>query len=138
MPGSHYFIFHTLVSNNVDRTGFAKGVKNFRRMKMFTYEASYYATLFVPIFCFYMLQYLLRLNTIRGWILLPMIFLPIVLSFSFGVMAALLISGLISYIFHFRSLAMKKRIFNGLIFGCGFWVLAASIVYFFFRNSFFL
>src|SRR5207249_9346383 len=41
-----------------------KGIKNFRRMKMFTYEASYYATLFVPIFCFYMLQYLLRLNTI--------------------------------------------------------------------------
>src|SRR5438477_966011 len=38
-----------------------KGVKDFRRMKMFTYEASYYATLFVPIFCFYLLQYLFRL-----------------------------------------------------------------------------
>ena len=114
-----------------------KGVKNFRRMKMFTYEASYYATLFVPIFCFYMLQYLLRLNAIRGWLLLQMVFLPYVLSFSFGVMAALLISGLLTYIFHFRSLAVKKRIFKGLIFGCGFSVLAGSIIYFFFRNSFF-
>src|SRR6266487_586528 len=114
-----------------------KGVKNFRRMKMFTYEASYYATLFVPLFCFYMLQYLFRLNTIKGWLLLLIIFLPYVLSFSFGVMAALLISALLTGIFHFRSLAMKKRIFNGLIFSCGFSVLAGSIVYFSFRNSFF-
>ena len=42
-----------------------EGVKDFRRLKLFTYEASYYATLFVPLFCFYFLQYLFRKNEIK-------------------------------------------------------------------------
>src|SRR5256885_16785686 len=33
-----------------------EGVKDFRRLKLFTYEASYYSTLLVPLFCFYVLQ----------------------------------------------------------------------------------
>src|SRR5690348_9070286 len=97
-----------------------EGVKDFRRLKLFTYEASYYATLFVPLFCFYFLQYLFRENAIRGSLLLPMIFLPLLLSFSFGVMAALLISGLLTFVFYARSLIRKRRIFNGLIFFGGF------------------
>lgn len=113
-----------------------KGIKNFRRLKLLTYEASYYATLFVPIFCFYLLQYLFRLNKIRGWILLPMIFVPYILSFSFGVMATLAASALLVFSWHIRTLIVKKRIFNGLIFGAGFSVIACSTVYFFFRNSF--
>jgi len=115
-----------------------EGVKNFRRMKLFTYEASYYATLFVPLFCFYMLQYLFRQNTIRGWLLLLMLFLPYVLSFSFGVIAAIFLSGLLTYIFYFRSLTKKRRIFNGIIFTGVFSGLAASVIYFFLQNNFFV
>jgi len=115
-----------------------KGVKDFRRFKLFTYEASYYATLFVPLFCFYFLQYLFRENKIKGWLLLPMIFLPLVLSFSFGVMAALLLSGLLTFILYSRSLIRKRRIFNGVIFFGGFSVVLASVIYFFFQNSFFV
>ena len=33
-----------------------EGVDNFRRLKLFTYEASYYATLFTPLFFFFLLQ----------------------------------------------------------------------------------
>jgi len=113
------------------------GVKDFRRLKLFTYEASYYATLFVPLFCFYFLQYLFRWNKIKGWLLLLMIFLPLVLSFSFGVIAALLLSGLATFIFHLRPLLRKRRVFNGLFFFGGFSVLLVSVIYFFFRNSFF-
>jgi len=115
-----------------------EGIENFRRMKLFTYEASYYATLFVPLFCFYMLQYLFRQNTIRGWLLLLMLFLPYVLSFSFGVMAAIFLSGLLTYIFYFRSLTKKRRIFNGIIFTGVFSGLAASVIYFFLQNNFFV
>jgi hypothetical protein len=114
------------------------GVKDFRRLKLFTYEASYYATLFVPLFCFYFLQYLFRWNKIKGWLLLFMIFLPLVLSFSFGVIAALLFSGLVTFIFHSRPLLRKRRVFNGLFFLGGFSVLLTGVVYFFFRNSFFV
>jgi hypothetical protein len=67
-----------------------------------------------------------------------MIFLPFALSFSFGVMAALLLSGLLTFIFYFRPLVRKRRVFNGLIFFSGFSVAVASIIYFFFRNSFFV
>ena len=67
-----------------------------------------------------------------------MIFLPFALSFSFGVMAALLLSGLLTFIFYFRPLVRKRRVFNGLIFFSFFSVAAASIIYFFFRNSFFV
>jgi len=114
-----------------------EGVKDFRRLKLFTYEASYYATLFVPLFCFYFLQYLFRQNRIKGWLLLPMIFLPFILSFSFGVMAALLLSGVLTFVFYSRSLIRKRRIFNGLIFFGGFSVVFGSVIYFFFQNSFF-
>lgn len=115
-----------------------EGVNNFRRLKLFTYEASYYATLFVPIFVFYLLQYLFRQNSIKGWLLLLMIFVPYVMSFSFGVLAALFASGLLAYILHIRSLTKKKRIFNGIIFTSGFLFSSTFIIYFFFRNSFFV
>src|SRR4030095_3256128 len=115
-----------------------KGVKDFRRLKLFTYEASYYATLCVPLFCFYFLQYLFAWNKIRGWLLLLMIFLPFALSFSFGVMTALLISGLITFIVYFRPLVRKRRVFNGLIFFSGISVAMVSVIYFFFQNSFFV
>ena len=66
-----------------------------------------------------------------------MIFLPLVLSFSFGVMAALLISGIVTFIFNFRSLVRKRRVFNGLFFFSGLSVILVSVIYFFFQNSFF-
>jgi hypothetical protein len=113
-----------------------EGVKDFRRLKLFTYEASHYATLFVPIFCFYFLQYLFRWNKIKGWLLLLMIFLPFALSFSFGVMAALLLSGLLTFIFYFKPLVRKRRVFNGIIFFSSFSTLLVGVIYFFFQNSF--
>src|SRR5215471_516148 len=66
-----------------------EGIKDFRRMKLFTYEASHYATLMVPLFCFYLLQYLFKQNVMKGGLLIPMIFLPFILSISFGVIACL-------------------------------------------------
>jgi hypothetical protein len=112
-----------------------EGVKEFRRMKLLTYEPSYYATLFTPIFCFFMLQYFFRQNMIRSWMLLPMLFLPYILSFSFGVIGSLFISTLVTYIIHFIKLVRKRRIFNWTIFAGIFSGLAFVITYFFFRNS---
>src|SRR5262249_45957937 len=40
--------------------GYTNGVQEFKRLKLFTYEASYYATLFTPLFFFFFLQYLFR------------------------------------------------------------------------------
>lgn len=111
------------------------GVFDFRRLNLFTYEASYYATLFVPIFCFYFLQYLLGYNKMRGWLLLLMIFLPYVLSFSLGVIGALILSGLITLLVHFSRLLSKRRVFVGVIAGTSFTGLFAGVSLLFFRNS---
>ncbi|HEX7845607.1 MAG TPA: O-antigen ligase family protein [Chitinophagaceae bacterium] len=92
--------------------GFTKGVNDFRRFKLFTYEASYYATVFIPVFFFYLLQYVLCQNRIKNHWLLLMLFLPFVLSFSIGVIAAAILSGILATIIYGRQLLVKRRIEN--------------------------
>lgn len=110
-------------------------VTDFLRLKMFTYEASYYAFLFVPVFLFFFLQYILQKNTIRPFGLLVMLFLPFVLSFSAGVIACLLASGFACFFIHFRTLHNKKRVVNGFINITTAGVVIFIIVYIFFRGN---
>jgi len=65
-----------------------------------------------------------------------MIVLPFLLSFSFGVIAALFVSALLTYLLYFRSLTKKRRVFNTVIFTCSFSLIVSSIIYYFFRDSF--
>ncbi|MGZ3880819.1 MAG: hypothetical protein ACXVBF_05750, partial [Flavisolibacter sp.] len=62
-----------------------KGIQDFERLKLFTYEPSYYAMLFVPLFFYFLLQLTFYQNGRKGWQILGMIMLPLVLSFSLGV-----------------------------------------------------
>ncbi len=91
------------------------GVGHFRRLKLLTYEPSYYAFLFIPLFFFYGLQYFFRQNTIPGGVLLLMLFIPLVLSFSIGVISAALLAGFLTWLIYFRRLTKKRRILNALI-----------------------
>ncbi|MEP6747751.1 MAG: hypothetical protein ABJB86_08495 [Bacteroidota bacterium] len=86
------------------------GVDNLTRLKLFTYEASYYATLFIPLFFFYLLQLILNQNKINSWWVLPMLFLPLLLSFSIGVIGTTLFSVLATYLIYFKILTKKKRV----------------------------
>src|SRR5215470_13964713 len=115
-----------------------EGIKDFRRMKLFTYEASHYATLMVPLFCFYLLQYLFKQNVIKGWLLILMIFLPFVLSMSFGVIATLVVSGMITYFLYFSRLTRLSRVFNAVVFTGLVLIIGAFVIYFFFKDSFFV
>jgi hypothetical protein len=111
------------------------GVKDFWRFRMFTYEASYYGTLFIPLFFFFFLQYVLRQNRIRGGLLLIMIFLPLILSFSMGVIAAACISLFCTVMIHARSLLPRRRVVN-LIINVGFvFTGSAMVLIFYFRNN---
>jgi len=93
-----------------------KGVNGFRRLRMFTYEASYYATLFVPLFTFFFLHYFLPGGGRRSPVLLPMVTLPLLLSFSLGVMSALLLALVLLFLFHFRRLVLQPRVQVGMLF----------------------
>jgi len=111
------------------------GITDIRRLKLFTYEPSYYATLFTPIFFFFLLQYFFRQNSIRAKGLLIMLFLPFVLSFSIGVIGAILLAGLFTWLIWFRRLTRKRRILNTIISSMAVFISGMIVLLLFFRNN---
>lgn len=112
-----------------------EGVNNFRRLKLFTYEASYYATLFAPLFFFYFLKISLRQNRKNSWLILIMILLPYVLSFSLGVLGSILLSGILTYCLLFRYLSRKRRIWSLIMLSGGLFFLSAIAFWIFFPDN---
>jgi hypothetical protein len=88
----------------------SEGINNFRRLRMFTYEASYYSTLLVPVLFLYLLQLAFSRNTINRWLLLVMVSLPLLLSFSLGVLGGIGLTLAIWYLVFFAKLNKKPRI----------------------------
>ena len=114
---------------------YTQGVREFKRLKLFTYEASYYATLFTPLFFFFFLQYLFRQNKIKsGWLLI-MLFVPFLLSFSIGVIGSVLAASIITWVIYFRKLTVKKRILNWIISSAATIGAAFFVIVLFFRHN---
>lgn len=88
------------------------GSDEVRRLSLFTYEPSYYALLFTPLFCYFLLQLIFYRNRINGWLLLVMLLLPLVLSFSLGVISAIAMALVISFVVHFKTYIHNKRFVN--------------------------
>jgi hypothetical protein len=112
-----------------------EGFDNFLRLKLFTYEASYYATLFTPLFFFYALQVIFRQNKHSVLMLTPMLFLPYLLSFSMGVVSAVSIAIAITYLLYFKRLTSKKRVFNIITLGAALGVFLLAILVIFFPHN---
>lgn len=75
-----------------------KDVESIPRLKMFTYEASYYSYLLAPLVIFACYSFLIT-NIKKSLPMLLMVVIPLILSFSFGVMASLVIAFPISLLF---------------------------------------
>jgi len=115
------------------------GIDNFNRLKLFTYEASYYAVLFTPLFFFYLLKLILHQNKINSWLILPMLFLPYMLSFSIGVIGSVLFAVLLTYCMYFKTFTRKKRVLTLLILTGGLSVsVFIALLIFYPQNSIFL
>ena len=115
-----------------------EGVDEFLRLKLFTYEASYYATLFTPLFFFYFLKINLGQNKKNSFLLLVLIFLPYLLSFSLGVISAIMISIIITYVLVFRYIGRQKRFWwIGIIVSCSTVLLLMALFIFFPDNALF-
>lgn len=95
-----------------DSQPLTEGINDFQRLRLFAYEPSYYATLFVPFFFFFLLKIILKQNRTNSWLLLLMIFLPYMLSFSLGVVTAIALSILFVFGFYLQRLIVKKRVIN--------------------------
>ena len=112
-----------------------QGFDNFLRLKLFTYEASYYATLFTPLFFYFCLQIILRQNKHKVWVLAPMIFLPYLLSFSMGVISSVFIAIIITYFFYFKRLTRKKRLLTIIAAGSLLFIFVLPVLIIFFPDN---
>lgn len=111
------------------------GIEGFRRLKMFTYEPSYYALIFAPLFLFFFIQYLLRQSVFRPGILLLMLLLPLVLSFSIGVVGAICAALFLTWLLWAGRLTGKRRVFNFIVTGGSLAAATLFVLLLFFRNN---
>lgn len=92
------------------------GVENFPRMELFTFEPSHYSILFAPIAIYYIMKLLLKPYDIGSAMLyLSMVFIPLILSFSLGILGSLGITLLLVCLINFRRLITRRHFFYALI-----------------------
>ena len=90
--------------SNEITTGFAR----ISRLKMLTYEPSYYSTLFAPIVCFYLLK-LTRAELPQPVLYGALVLVPLFLSLSFGVILGIAISLVLLLVIRSRDLIFKGK-----------------------------
>jgi hypothetical protein len=91
------------------------GVKNLYRLKMFTYEASYYSFLMAPLAIYYYLKILFFRRPNRG-LLFWMVTIPLLLSLSFGVLTALIMAMIFLVCSDLRILSLHPKLPRNLLF----------------------
>lgn len=109
-----FFVFTSFRSIFWDHGHWATDNQTWPRLSMLTYEASYYATLLVPIFAFYFIQFILRQNRGKSFSQLLMITLPLVLTLSLGVIGSILIAAVILILINIQRFLTSKRLLYSL------------------------
>ncbi len=107
-------------------TDVSSGLTDFSRLKMFTYEASYYSLLLVPIALYYLLKMILLYIPNKALVLL-MVVLPLALSFAFGTLLGIPLTLLILFLSDIRLLYLKPGTKNVLIISTVLLVLIAFV-----------
>ncbi|HEX2548555.1 MAG TPA: hypothetical protein VHM20_01915 [Gammaproteobacteria bacterium] len=114
------------------------GIQKIDRLKMLTYEPSYYSILFVPIALYYFLKMLFfrSNNTLLNIIFIA---LPMILSLSFGILLGLAITVILLFLSDINLFTYKRK-FPALIIGLFVLGLVAFLILlqFFPDNVFFL
>ncbi|MCB0482456.1 MAG: O-antigen ligase family protein [Flavobacteriales bacterium] len=106
------------------------------RLKLFTYEPSYYSTLLVPIVMYYSIGFFMKKYSLRSTLFISiMIFLPLVLSFSLGVISAFLFAVGTTVLFFFKKLFKRRRIFYPLVFASCLFILLGLVLFVFFPDN---
>jgi hypothetical protein len=107
----------------------------FPRLKLFTYEASYYSLIMVPVLYFYVFKFLFGQIKLNKYQTLLLILIPILMSMSFGVIGATLLSALIMALIFYKQLLKYKKPF---IIGSsilGLIILGVFVLFLFFPES---
>lgn len=101
---------------------FSPGIGTLPRLKMLTYEASYYSLLFMPIAFYYYLRLALLQNK-RPFLLFLMATLPLLLSLSLGVIGALFLTFIFLLCYNAR-LFLRQKVVARFILCCALLVVA--------------
>jgi hypothetical protein len=111
------------------------GQTNHTRLALFTYEASYYSLLLVPLCYYYWFKLILNIGNVRKEYVLLMTILPLLLSLSFGIIGGTAIAAIVLCFIN-REVLVKYRLTFQLI-GLGFVLCCIIILVFFifFPNS---
>jgi hypothetical protein len=83
-----------------------RGFDGFPRLALFTYEASYYSLLLIPIWYYYILKFAFKQIEYYKWLTLTLITFPMLMSLSFGVIGATILT------FLFMGLMFSKKLFK--------------------------
>jgi len=93
----------------------SEDIKPFPRLKLFTSEASHYSFLFAPL-AVYFISRLLFFPVSKPYLTLLFVCLPLVLSFSLGVLLCLLITWIIVMIIFFKRICYNQQRRHALVF----------------------
>jgi hypothetical protein len=104
------------------------GVKDVLRLRLFTYESSYYSTLLAPIVLYYCLKVMI-LKPLQKWLILFMSTIPVLLSLSFGVILSLIVAIGSVYLSDLRLLTENRKAIRRVIFFGVLVVLGSIILY---------
>lgn len=89
-------------------------IETMKRLKLLTYEASYYSTLLTPIALYYYLKLILK-KLPNPYLVAILLTLPLVLSLSFGVVLVICISLALTLVVGFRNFFPNKNLLLYLI-----------------------
>lgn len=82
-----------------------------KRLKLFTYEASYYSTILVPYFVYSYFNVTLYTSK-KNILLFVCTLIPLAMSFSFGIISSLSISIVLVHIIYMRKIYYKNKIYT--------------------------
>lgn len=114
---------------------FTESVNEFHRLALLTFEASYYALLFAPIAIYYLLKVILGQNNSSVVSTLFMVGVPLLLSLSVGVLAAIAISLLCFYVLNWRLVFTQKSVATITILSIVTGVIVLAILILFFPDN---
>jgi hypothetical protein len=87
----------------------SKGLTKFPRLRLFTYEPSYYSTLLIPLAFYYYLKMIFFKYPNAGYVFFMVTF-PLIISFSLGAILGTAISFGILFFSNIRSFLMRKKV----------------------------
>ncbi len=90
-------------------------IKDFPRLEMLTYEPSYYSFLLAPIAIYYTLKLVLLSTTwIKTITYTCTIYLPLLFSFSLGIISSTVIAFILFFLLNIKTLYPKKKLFYSI------------------------